>query len=131
MFSTPQRSEVPLTQAARFGTTQWSLVLKAGKGAEEALMKLCQIYWQPLYGYIRRRGHAFHEAQDLTQAFFTHVLEHRALETVAPAKGRFRSFLLVSLKHFLDNEWHKRHTLKRGGKIAFISWDGLKPEDRD
>ena len=70
MFSTPQRSEVPLTQAARFGTTQWSLVLKAGKGAEEALMKLCQIYWQPLYGYIRRRGHAFHEAQDLTQAFF-------------------------------------------------------------
>src|SRR5688572_27074048 len=128
MLSSAERSDAPVTQAARFGTTQWSLVLKAGRGAEEALLKLCQIYWPPLYAYIRRRGHAVHEAQDLTQAFFAHVLEHQALGTVAPAKGRFRSFLLVSLKHFLDNEWHKAHTLKRGGKQIFISWDDLKPD---
>ena len=108
------------TQSARFGTTQWSLVLKAGQGAEEALFKLCQVYWPPLYAFIRRRGHPLHEAQDLTQGFFAHVLEHRALDTVAPAKGRFRSFLLVSLKHFLDNEWHKTHALKRGGKQVLM-----------
>jgi len=105
-------------------------VLKAGQGAEEALAKLCRIYWLPLYAYTRRRGHAVHEAQDLTQAFFAHLLENRGLAGVAPSKGRFRSFLLVSLKHFLDNEWHKTHTLKRGGQHLFISWDELKPEDR-
>jgi RNA polymerase sigma factor (sigma-70 family) len=119
------------TQAARFGTTQWSLVLKAGQGAEEALFKLCQVYWPPLYAFIRRRGHPLHEAQDLTQGFFAHVLEHRALDTVAPAKGRFRSFLLVSLKHFLDNEWHKAHAVKRGGRQVLISWEDLKPHERD
>jgi RNA polymerase sigma-70 factor (ECF subfamily) len=131
MLPSPPPSDALATQAARFGTTQWSLVLRAGQGAEGALLKLCEIYWPPLYAYIRRRGYAVHEAQDLTQAFFAHVLEDHALGTVAPAKGRFRSFLLVSLKHFLDNEWHKAHTLKRGGKQVFISWDQLKPEDRD
>jgi len=131
MLPTPQRSEAPATKAARFGTTQWSLVLRAGQGADEALLKLCQIYWPPLFTYIRRRGHAFHEAQDLTQDFFAHLLEHRTLRAVAPEKGRFRSFLLVSLKHFLDNEWHRTQTLKRGGKHVIISWDDLKPEDRD
>jgi RNA polymerase sigma-70 factor (ECF subfamily) len=119
------------TQAARFGTTQWSLVLKAGQGAEEALFKLCQTYWPPLYAFIRRRGHPFTEAQDLTQGFFAHVLEHRALDSVAPAKGRFRSFLLVSLKHFLDNEWHRTRAIKRGGRQVVISWDSLKPHERE
>src|SRR5687767_2681524 len=119
------------TGATRFGTTRWSLVLKAGQGAEEALVKLCRIYWPPLYAYTRRRGHGVHEAQDLTQSFFAHLLENRGLAGVAPSKGRFRSFLLVSLKHFLDNEWHKTHTLKRGGQQVFISWDELTPEDRE
>jgi RNA polymerase sigma factor (sigma-70 family) len=123
--------EQAITQGARFGTTQWSLVLRAGQGAEEALLKLCQVYWPPLYAFIRRRGHPLHEAQDLTQGFFAHVLEHRALDTVAPAKGRFRSFLLVSLKHFLDNEWNKVHAVKRGGRQVLISWDELKPHERD
>jgi len=122
---------MPASQAARFGTTQWSVVLKAGQGAEEALLKLCKLYWPPLYSFVRRRGHTVHEAQDLTQAFFAHVLENRALGTVAPVKGRFRSFLLVSLRHFLDNEWHKAQTLKRGGKQTFISWEELRPADRD
>ncbi len=131
MLPSPGQSEGSATGAARFGTTHWSVVLKAGQGAEEALAKLCRIYWLPLYAYTRRRGHAVHEAQDLTQAFFAHLLENRGLAGVAPAKGRFRSFLLVSLKHFLDNEWHKTHTLKRGGRHVFISWDELKPEDRE
>ena len=131
MLSPSRQSDVWPSKASRFGTTQWSMVLKAGEGADEALIKLCRIYWPPLYAYIRRRGHAVHEAQDLTQSFFAHILEHRALRAVAPSKGRFRSFLLVSLKHFLDNEWHKAHTLKRGGRHAFISWDDLKPEDRE
>ena len=124
------QSEGSATGAARFGTTQWSVVLKAGQGAEEALVKLCKVYWPPLYAYSRRHGHAVHEAQDLTQAFFAHLLENRGLASVAPSKGRFRSFLLASLRHFLDNEWHKAHTLKRGGQQVFISWDELKPEER-
>jgi RNA polymerase sigma-70 factor (ECF subfamily) len=131
MFPTPRPSNDDASQAARFGTTQWSVVLQAGLGAEAALLRLCRTYWPPLYSFIRRRGHAVHEAQDLTQAFFAHVLEHRALGTVTPSKGRFRSFLLVSLKHFLDNEWHKSQTQKRGGGHTFISWDELKPEERD
>jgi RNA polymerase sigma-70 factor (ECF subfamily) len=125
-----ERSDVPATHA-RFATTQWSVVLKAGDGAEEALVKLCQKYWPPLYAFVRRRGHPFHEAQDLTQTFFVHLLENRVFQTVSPSKGRFRSFLLVSLKHFLDNEWHKSHTIKRGGRQVFISWDDLKPADRE
>jgi len=131
MLSTPERSDALATKRARFGTTQWSTVLKAGRGAEEALLRLCQLYWPPLYRFIRGRGHPVHEAQDLTQAFFAHVLEHHALATVGPAKGRFRSFLLVSLKHFLDNEWNKAHALKRGGKQVIVSWDNLSPHDRE
>ena len=115
----------------RFGTTQWTAVLQAGQGAEEALIRLCRIYWPPLYAYIRNRGHAVHEAQDLTQAFFAHILENRALSTVAPSKGRFRSFLLASLKHFLDNEWHKAHAMKRGRNQVIISWDELTTEARE
>ena len=131
MLSPRSQSKDPATGAARFGTTQWSVVLKAGQGAEEALVKLCKLYWPPLYAYTRRRGHAVHEAQDLTQAFFAHLLENRGFAEVAPSKGRFRSFLLISLKHFLDNEWHKRHTLKRGGQHVFVSWDELKSQDRE
>lgn len=129
--SSPRPSEGSPTGAVRFETTHWSVVLKAGQGAEEALLKLCRSYWLPLYAYTRRRGHAFHEAQDLTQAFFAHLLENRGFAGVAPSKGRFRSFLLISLKHFLDNEWHKTHTLKRGGQHVFISWDELQAEDRE
>ncbi len=131
MLSSPERSGPPASKAARFGTTQWSIVLKAGQGAEAALLRLCQIYWPPLYTFIRRRGHAVHEAQDLTQTFFVHLLENDSLRTVAPTKGRFRSFLLISVKHFLANEWHKGHAVRRGGKYVMISWDEMRPEDRD
>ena len=131
MLPTPERSDGSASRSARFGTTQWSLVLKAGQGADEALLKLCKIYWPPLYAFVRRRGHPVHEAQDLTQTFFVHILESHALRAVAPAKGRFRSFLLVSLKHFLDNEWHRSHAVRRGGRYQFISWEDLKSDDRE
>lgn len=130
MLPTP-RSSTGASQAARFGTTQWSVVLQAEQGAEEALLKLCKLYWRPLYAFVRRRGHTVHEAQDLTQAFFAHVLEHRSLENVAPSKDRFRSFLLVSLRHFLDNEWHRSRAQKRGGGHVILSWNELRPEERD
>ncbi len=117
--------------AARFQTTHWSVILRAGQGAEEALLRLCRNYWTPLYAYTRRRGHAAHEAEDLTQSFFAHILENRSFETVAPSKGRFRTFLLVSLKHFLDNEARKDRALKRGGDRFFVSWDALPPGARD
>ena len=102
MPSSSHCSDTSASRVARFGTTHWSMVLQAGEGADDALLKLCRIYWPPLYAYIRRRGHAVHEAQDLTQAFFARILENRALGGVAPSKGRFRSFLLVSLKNFLE-----------------------------
>jgi RNA polymerase sigma-70 factor (ECF subfamily) len=117
--------------AARFKTTQWSVVLQAGLGAEEALLRLCKNYWTPLYAFARRRGHSPHEAEDLTQSFFAHILENRVFAAVAPAKGRFRSFLLVSLKHFLDNEIRKEHRLKRGGGALIVSWEELSAQGRD
>ena len=131
MTPSSQQPEDTASRGAGFGTTQWSTVLRAGQGAEESLLKLCQVYWPPLYTYIRRRGFGVHDAQDLTQAFFADLLARRALGTVAPAKGRFRSFLLVCLKHFLDNEWHKARTLKRGGDRVLIAWDALQPLERD
>jgi DNA-directed RNA polymerase specialized sigma24 family protein len=131
MNSTPVPSGRPGSSAIPFETTHWSVVLKAGQGAEEALLKLCRIYWMPLYVFTRRRGYPLHEAQDLTQGFFAHILGCGGFADVAPSKGRFRSFLLVSLKHFIDNEWHKQNTIKRGGQQQFISWDELKPEERE
>jgi hypothetical protein len=88
-----------------FTTTHWSVVLTAGQNAspdaEAALEKLCRAYWYPLYAYVRRRGHGPHDAQDLTQEFFARLLEKNYLGTVAREKGKFRSFLLASLNHFL------------------------------
>ncbi|MGB8370603.1 MAG: RNA polymerase sigma factor [Limisphaerales bacterium] len=102
-----------------FVTTHWSVVLTAGRNdttrARAALENLCQTYWPPLYAYVRRRGHSPEDAQDLTQAFFARLLERNAVAAVAPEKGRFRSFLLASLNHFLSDEWDKARAQKRGG----------------
>jgi RNA polymerase sigma-70 factor (ECF subfamily) len=108
-----------------FVTTHWSVVLTAGRSdtthAHDALAKLCQTYWHPLYAYVRRRGHSPEDAQDLTQGFFAQLLEHKAVATVSPDKGRFRSFLLASLNHFLSDEWDKARAKKRGaGKIVSL-----------
>jgi RNA polymerase sigma-70 factor (ECF subfamily) len=105
--------------------TQWSVVLAAGgnsgPGAREALEKLCQNYWPPLYAYIRRQGYDAHDAQDLTQGFFAWLLESSHLRLADPERGKFRSFLLVRLKHFLSNERKKVQAQKRGGGWLILS----------
>jgi RNA polymerase sigma factor (sigma-70 family) len=117
----------------RFMTTHWSLVLAASDGEDsrgrESLARLCQVYWYPLYAFVRRHGHGSHDAQDLTQEFFVRLLEKDYLGDVDRSKGKFRSFLLASLKHFLSKEWARAKTLKRGGGRALISLDALSAED--
>lgn len=108
-----------------FATTRWSVVLAAGRRsspkASAALEDLCQIYWYPLYVYVRRRGYTGDDAADLTQEFFARLLEKNRLAQVDRRKGKFRSFLLASMKHFLANEWDKSQAQKRGGGRAPIS----------
>jgi RNA polymerase sigma factor (sigma-70 family) len=112
--------------AAQFATTHWTLVLASQSSspqASQALERLCRLYWPPLYAYVRRRGHRPEQAQDLTQEFFARLLQNNDLARVKPELGRFRSFLLASLKHFLANEWDAAQTGKRGGGQARLSWD--------
>ena len=117
----------------RFGATHWSVVIAAGgdsSRARSALEKLCATYWYPLYAFVRRRGHSAHDAQDLTQGFFARLLEKNDLASVDRARGRFRSFLLAALDHFLINEWHRARTQKRGGATVLFSFDALDAESR-
>lgn len=118
----------------RFVTTKWSLVLAAGAEASvesrDALETLCSLYWYPLYAYIRRGGCSPEEAEDLTQGFFAHLLDSGALETADPERGRFRSFLLTSAKHFVADERDKRHAKKRGEGLKVISLDVEHAEGR-
>jgi RNA polymerase sigma factor (sigma-70 family) len=108
-----------LSGPSQFPTTRWSLVVAAGdpqrKEARAALVSLCENYWYPLYAYLRRRGYAAEQAQDLTQDFFLRVLEGRYLDRADPEKGRFRSFLLTSLKLFVADEEDRQRAHKRGG----------------
>ena len=121
-------------QGGAFSTTHWSVVLTAGNndlaGATTALEQLCRKYWYPIYAFIRRRGSDSHEAEDLTQAFFAHLLAKETLKQVDRQKGKFRSFLLAALTNFLNNEWDKKQTLKRGGRRQIISLDETAAEDR-
>jgi RNA polymerase sigma factor (sigma-70 family) len=117
-FTRPASTE-RLAASPIFVTTHWSVVVAAGQAdtprARDALARLCQTYWHPLYAYVRRVGHSPHDAQDLTQEFFARLLEKNFLAGADESRGRFRSFLLASLKHFLANEWHKARAQKRGG----------------
>ena len=109
-----------------FTTTHWSVVLAAqdrSPAAEEALEKLCRTYWRPIYGFVRRQGAKPEEAKDLTQGFFALLLERRDLDTVRKEKGRLRSYLLTSLKHFLTNERQRAMTIKRGEGQRLIPLD--------
>lgn len=119
---------------ALFMNTRWSVVLAAGRSdttrARKALAHLCSAYWYPLYAYVRRRGHSKPDAQDLTQGFFAHLLETDLLGGADPQRGRFRSFLLTSLKHYLINEWKKGRADKRGGGCEIISLDWAAAENR-
>ena len=117
-----------------FTTTRWSVVLAAGHQdgplAADALEKLCRTYWYPLYAYVRRKGYAAHDAQDLTQAFFTRLMEKQALVHIQREGGKFRSFLLTALKHFLVNEWEHRRAKKRDAQQLVFSLDEFDPESR-
>lgn len=122
----------PQTGPAPFATTHWSVVLSAADerspGARQALEQLCRAYWRPLYTYIRRRGLAADDAQDLTQEFFWRLLDRNYLSQVDPRKGKFRSFLLVAINHFLANEWDKARAIKRGGRVTFLPLDAEDAE---
>jgi RNA polymerase sigma factor (sigma-70 family) len=110
-----------------FATTHWTVVLAAGKRhtpqSDGALEELCRTYWFPLYAYVRRRGYSKEDAEDLTQTFFARFLAKNYLAGLSAERGRFRAFLLASLKHFLANEWDKSQRQKRGGGITHLSLD--------
>jgi RNA polymerase sigma factor (sigma-70 family) len=115
------------TAAGWFKTTHWSAVLNAAgsdtREASVALSELCQAYWPPLYAYVRRTGYNKEDAQDLTQEFFARLLEKQWLNQADRQRGKFRSFLLSSMNHFLANEWRRSQTAKRGGGKAIVSLD--------
>jgi DNA-directed RNA polymerase specialized sigma24 family protein len=112
---------------AGFVTTRWTAVLAAGRQssprADVALEELCRTYWYPLYAYVRRRGRSKEDAEDLTQAFFERFLQKNYLEGLSSERGRFRAFLLASLKHFLANEWDRAGRRKRGAHAAHLPLD--------
>jgi len=108
-----------------FVTTHWSIVLSAKQGEPNevgiALEKLCRTYWWPLYAFVRRRGYGAHDAQDLTQEFFARLLAKDFLRPVDQSKGKFRSFLLAAMEHFLAKVWRRANAQKRGGEFTFVS----------
>jgi RNA polymerase sigma-70 factor (ECF subfamily) len=134
MFPEPQSAgETPARDAA-FHTTHWSVILAArereGEAAKKALANLCSAYWYPLYAFVRARGSGPHDAEDLTQEFFARFLEKDSLANVSPSGGKFRSFLLVCLKHFLTNEWERARAQRRGGGETPIPLEGGEAETR-
>ena len=118
---------------AAFTTTHWSVVLEAqgqSPSALEALEKLCRTYWRPVYGFIRRQGVGTEESEDLTQGFFALLLERRDFDAVRREKGRLRSYLLTSLKHFLASEQRRAMTVKRGKGQRLVPLDKLTAAER-
>jgi len=117
-----------------FATTRWSLVLAAGRdstaGSRAALSELCELYWRPVYAFARRQGYEVHDAEDLTQAFFARLLEKHVVQAADPQRGRFRSFLLASFKHFVANERDRAHAQKRGSGQVMIGLDFESAEAR-
>jgi RNA polymerase sigma factor (sigma-70 family) len=120
--------------AASFHTTRWTIVMRAAQsqapGGESALAQLCRTYWYPLYIFARRRGYSPDDAQDLTQSFFLHLLEHRALAGVHRLKGKFRSFLLASFQNHLSDQADHARRIKRGGGREFVQLDAEEAEQR-
>jgi len=134
MQSTANDSDSGVPSSGQFASTHWSTVLAAGNGvspeSREALERLCRVYWYPLYAFARRQGHSPPDAADLTQAFFERFLEKHYLKDVVPERGRFRSFLLASLKHFLSNERDRSGRVKRGGQFTVLPLDLAEVEER-
>jgi len=112
---------------ASFATTHWSVVAQSAltdvSEAANALAKLCEMYWPPIYSFVRRRGYAPTDAQDLTQSFFAFFLRTKAYARTDPLHGKFRSFLLASVKNFLANDWDRNQAMRRGGGYQFIPLD--------
>jgi RNA polymerase sigma factor (sigma-70 family) len=123
----------PAGEDGRFRTTRWSAVLLSAQtqvpGSQKALADLCRIYWYPLYAFIQRRGWSPEDAQDLVQGFFLHLLSHKALRQVSPLKGKFRTFLVVSLQNYLSDAAESARCLKRGGNVEFIPLDTKLAEE--
>ena len=121
-------------QASGFATTHWSVGLAAGSGkageATVALQTLCRAYWYPLYSFARRLGYGPHDAEDVTQGFFVYLLKENLAAKAHPQKGKFRSFLLATFKHFLAGEWDRAQAHKRGGGVSFVSWENERAEAR-
>lgn len=128
------RRENDSSDQHRFQTTQWSVVMAAGRDSSHvaagALEQLCRAYWFPLYAFVRRQGYDAHAAADLTQGFFAELLRRKDLKDVDPGKGKFRSYLLASLKHYLTNQRAHDHAQKRGGGQAILSLDFEQADQR-
>jgi RNA polymerase sigma-70 factor (ECF subfamily) len=133
-FFVEREHSLPAAGAANFHTTHWTVIMTAAQsqmqGGPAALAELCGLYWYPLYVFARRRGHSPDDAQDLTQGFFLHLLEHRALARVDRLKGKFRSFLITAFTNYLSLEAHRARCLKRGGNCQFVTLDLERAESR-
>jgi RNA polymerase sigma-70 factor (ECF subfamily) len=134
-MSDSQERDAPPATVQCFATTHWSVVLAAREPdaprAAAALDKLCRTYWPPLYAYIRREGYGMEDAQDLTQEFLSRLVHKEWLNHLHDQRGKFRSFLLTFLKHFLSHERDRANALKRGGGQIWISLDACEAEERD
>ena len=134
MAASENQSDPTSVQKDRFATTHWSIVVSAGSShspeASRALAVLCESYWFPLYAFVRRAGYSTEDAQDLTQEFFANLLAQRLLTKADSRKGKFRSFLLAALKHFMSDQRDRRNAQKRGGSHSVISFDSLDAETR-
>jgi DNA-directed RNA polymerase specialized sigma24 family protein len=134
MAPSGKENEEAETRGGVFAATHWSVVLAAGQAespqAAEALEKLCRTYWYPLYAYVRRRGFGHDDAQDLTQGFLLQLLAHKSFGRVDRSKGRFRSFLLGGLNHFLADQRDRANAQKRGGGHSILSLDAQAAEQR-
>ena len=134
MLNTDNSNKFDQPKAVVFATTHWSMVVRAGDSqspaAAQAMERLCQTYWYPLYAFVRRKGNSHEDACDLTQAFFARFLEKRYLKTVDASLGKFRTFLLASMTHFLNDEWDKARAQKRGGGLQNVSFDDAAAHER-
>ena len=118
-------------QNSLFLTTRWTMVSAAGsENSSLALEELCQAYWFPLYAYVRRTGESKEDAEDITQGFFLHLLSRSDLAGLDREKGKFRSFLLASLKHYISNDRDRKRTIKRGGRVTHLPLDWEKADEK-
>jgi RNA polymerase sigma-70 factor (ECF subfamily) len=137
MMPAEEEAMSPRTTLADFATTRWSVVRQAGKtGADgdAALATLCELYWRPVYCFVRRRGGSSEEARDLTQGFFADFLERGDVRKADHARGRFRSYLLACVQHFVADRQRRERAIKRGGAVRFVSLEAaelLEPATRE